>query len=204
MILIGLSVFGVPVVTLLASTGVVTVFVAFGTKDIMRNFFNALISILENNFAVGDTITLGASKGVVENITSSSVRVRDSDGRLHIVPFSEISRVINETKDFSYAYVNVSISNDSNVYKIALILKEVEDSLMKDIIFSSYIINNADISYNYNINTASVDIVCKIKTFPGKQGIIKTEFLKRVNESLLKISKKLTSNVNEITRYIIK
>lgn len=204
MIFISLTIFGVPVVTLLASTGFITVFVAFGTKDIMRNFFNALLTILENNFVIGDTITLGSSKGVVENITSSTVRIRDADGRLHIIPFSEISRIVNETKDFSYAYINISISNDSSIKKIEDILRKVEESIMKDIIFSSYILNRINVTYNYNINTASIEVVGKIKTFPGKQGAVKIEFSKRLNELVLKNSKKITSNVNEITMYILK
>ncbi len=66
--------------------------------------------LIEDQFAVGDTIQVQNATGEVERMTLRATVIRDFSGTLHIVPNGEIRRVANLTRDWSRAIVDVRIS----------------------------------------------------------------------------------------------
>src|SRR5512139_3011484 len=68
-VLMLLSEYGVNIAPLLASAGVVGLAVALGAQTLAKDLIGGLFVLVENQYAVGDTIRVGALSGQVERLT---------------------------------------------------------------------------------------------------------------------------------------
>jgi hypothetical protein len=92
-----LAAVGADITPLLAGAGIAGVAVGFGAQSIVKDFFAGFFILLENQFRVGDTITVGTVTGVVEEMTLRVTLVRDAHGTLHFLPNGSIANVANRT-----------------------------------------------------------------------------------------------------------
>jgi small-conductance mechanosensitive channel len=97
---------GVAVGPLIAGAGIAGVAVGFGAQSIVKDFFSGFFILLENQFDVGDTITVGGVTGIVERMTMRITVLRDSAGTAHFFPNSNISNVANKTHGWTRAMVD--------------------------------------------------------------------------------------------------
>jgi moderate conductance mechanosensitive channel len=109
-ILMILAALGLNTAPLLASAGILGIAIGFGAQTLVRDVISGLFILLEDQFAVGDTIQIGDATGDVERMTVRSTTLRGADGTLYIVPNGEIRRVANLTRDWGRAIVDVGIS----------------------------------------------------------------------------------------------
>jgi len=91
---------GVNVAPILAGAGIVGVAVGFGGQYLIRDIITGVFLIWENQFRVGDVVSIGDVSGVVESVTLRVTVLRDMDGTVHTIPNGEIKRTSNQTKDF--------------------------------------------------------------------------------------------------------
>ena len=73
--------FGVSITPLLGGAAVLGLAVAFGTQNLIKDFFSGFMLLLEDQYGVNDYVTIGALSGVVERITLRLTVLRDLDGR---------------------------------------------------------------------------------------------------------------------------
>jgi small conductance mechanosensitive channel len=109
---------------LLAGIGVVGLGLSLAAQNILRDFLNGLFIIIEDQFNVGDWVAIGSFSGTVESFTMRVTRLRAVDGRLIIIPNSNISEIVNSTKDFAVAVVEVGVSYSSDAKAVMGVLEE--------------------------------------------------------------------------------
>ncbi len=102
-----LAAVGADITPLLAGAGIAGVAVGFGAQSIVKDFFAGFFILLENQFRVGDTITVGAVTGLVEEMTLRVTLVRDAHGTLHFLPNGGIANVANRTHAWNRATLDV-------------------------------------------------------------------------------------------------
>lgn len=100
-LLLLLSEFGVNTTPLICSLSVVGLAVSIGSQDIVKDFINGIMSVVEGTMAVGDEVIIGKYKGVVESMSLRHVHIRHEMGALHTIPFSEVGTVSNISRDFA-------------------------------------------------------------------------------------------------------
>ena len=101
-IMLVLSELGIEIGPLLAAAGVVGLAVGFGAQTLVKDIITGLFIILEGQITIGDVVEVAGHSGRVEAITIRTVRLRDINGHLHVVPFSEVTTVKNITQDQDY------------------------------------------------------------------------------------------------------
>ncbi len=180
-----ISFFGISLPALLASTGILTVLVAFGMKDILQNLFNSIIFLLENSFALNDLIELNGKLGVVEEISMVYVKIRDSSGNLVMTPFKNISVIVNCTKDYSYASVEVGVAYGSDIDKVFETLKDIGKEMQSDPELKDLIISIIEIGGVIGLADSSVNVVCKIKTIAGSQFKVRAVLYKKIHQKFM-------------------
>lgn len=186
MIIITLSAIGLSITTLLASTGVITLVIAFGAKDVLQNLVNGMIFLMEDSFTLNDFISIGGNQGSVEDISMVYIKLRDIDGKLHMIPFRNIDVITNYTKLFSYAFIEIGISYDSDIDKATTVLQNIYNEISnipeyKEVILSPLIVNGV-----VALEDSSVKLRCKVQTIAGQHTKVKTLFLKRIIEEFKK------------------
>jgi small conductance mechanosensitive channel len=90
--------FGVNLASLLALAGIGGIAVGIGAQSLVRDILNGVFIWFENQFAVGDTVTLADKTGRVEEFNLRTTKLRGEDGELFIIPNSEIRIVKNNSK----------------------------------------------------------------------------------------------------------
>ncbi len=103
-----LSAVGIDVAPLIAGAGIAGVAVGFGAQSIVKDFFSGFFILLENHFDVGDTVTLNAVTGTVEEMTMRVTVLRDGAGALHYMPNGTIATTTNRTAGWLQASIDVS------------------------------------------------------------------------------------------------
>jgi small-conductance mechanosensitive channel len=103
-----LNAVGVSVAPLVAGAGIVGIAVGFGAQSIVKDFFSGFFILLENQFSVGDTVTVAGITGTVEQMTLRITVLRDGAGTAYFIPNSNISNVANKTHGYNRVTIDAS------------------------------------------------------------------------------------------------
>lgn len=82
----------------IAGLGVVGIAVGFGAQSLVRDYFNGALIVLENQYSIGDVVSIAGVTGTVEDLTLRRTTLRDPDGVVHTVPNGEIRVASNRTR----------------------------------------------------------------------------------------------------------
>ena len=104
---------------------VLGVAVAFGAQNLMRDYFTGFLILLENQFELGDLVTIAGVTGNVESVNMRVTVLRDLEGRVHFIPNGEIKAVTNRTYHWGRAVIEVPIGYNENVDRAIETLSEV-------------------------------------------------------------------------------
>jgi small-conductance mechanosensitive channel len=179
-VLMLLSEFGVNIAPLLASAGVVGLAVGLGAQTLAKDLIGGLFVLLENQYAVGDTIRVGTLSGQVERLTLRTTCVRDGTGQLHIIPNGEVRIVSNLTKEWSVALVDLRVAYEEDLDHVFHVLEESVEAFAQDPRFTSQLLEAPQVLGPTPLNDWAVNVRVMVKTEPGKQDVITRELQKRI------------------------
>jgi small-conductance mechanosensitive channel len=110
---------------LLASAGVAGVAIGLAAQTIVKDVLNGILILIEDQYNVGDVVTLAGMTGTVESMTLRKTTVRGFDGTLYIIPNSQVTNVANQTRGFSVSTLNVSVDFSANPDQVIPLLKKI-------------------------------------------------------------------------------
>ena len=119
-----LSMLGFNTGTLVASAGVLSLVVGLGAKELISDIIAGLFIIIEGEFRVGDIVTIGEFRGTVMEIGVRTTKLVDAVGNIKIINNSQITDVINMTRNYSTANCDVGIGYDEDLEKVEKILND--------------------------------------------------------------------------------
>jgi len=90
-----LTLFGVDIRPILAGAGVIGLAIGFGTQSLVKDFVSGIFVLVENQYGIGDKVTIGSAEGSVVRITMRSTVLKDEEGNLHYISNGSIQNVIN-------------------------------------------------------------------------------------------------------------
>lgn len=109
--LIALSALGVDVSSLLTIAGVSGVAIGFGCQTLIKDFISGMFLWGEGRINVGDIVTIAGQTGTVEEIALRTTTLRNNSGYVFTIPNGDIRTVINMSRDFRWAVVDLPISH---------------------------------------------------------------------------------------------
>jgi small-conductance mechanosensitive channel len=115
---------GFEIKPLLAGAGIAGVVIGFGSQSIVKDFFAGFFILLEDQYDVGDTITIGTVTGTVEQMTLRVTVVRDANGTAYFIPNSAIAQVANRTHGWARAAVDVTFQSRVRAGLVRSLLEE--------------------------------------------------------------------------------
>ena len=127
-----LAALGVDILPLLAGAGVVGVAIGFGSQTLVRDIVSGAFFLMDDAFRLGEYIEVGDAKGRVERINLRSVFLRHHRGALNILPYGEIKRLRNTSRDWSIHVMEFCLTYDTNMLQVKKILKQIGEELSAD------------------------------------------------------------------------
>lgn len=180
--LIVLSELGVDTAPLLAGAGVVGLAIGFGSQALVRDIITGLFMLIEDTISVGDVVSAGGHTGVVEDISIRTLRLRDVEGSVHTIPFGDVTSVINMTKDFSYALLDIGIAYREDTDHVSALIREVGEDLRNDPEHGPKLLEPIEIMGVNELADSAVVIRARLKTKPVLQWGVKREMLRRLKK----------------------
>jgi small conductance mechanosensitive channel len=120
---------GIDATPILAGAGIVGLTVGLGAQKIVADLLNGLFLLFEDQILQGDYIKIGDTEGLVEQMSLRLTRIRDRFGRLHIVRNGEIQNVINYSRGWTLAVVEMGVSYEDDLVKALRVIEEVTGKL---------------------------------------------------------------------------
>jgi small conductance mechanosensitive channel len=118
-ILMSLSELNVNLAPLLASAGIVGVALSFGAQSLVRDFLVGFFVILEDQYRVGDSVSItangGTFSGKIEDLTLRYTSVRGGDGTLYEVGNGNILFVANRSRGVGHITVDVRVQREGSL-----------------------------------------------------------------------------------------
>ncbi len=127
-----LGVLELPVSSLLATAGIGGLAIGFGAQNLVRDIITGFFILFEDQYSVGDYITIDKYSGIVEEIGLRITQIRDFNGDIHIVPNGQIVNVTNHSRGNMRVMFDVSIAYSEDVDRAVEIIQNYLDEYKKE------------------------------------------------------------------------
>lgn len=174
--------FGVDITPIIASVGIIGVAVGFGAQYLVKDVITGLFIIIENQYRIGDVVTIGGVSGVVESVNLRDTVLRDVNGIVHYVPHGSIDVVSNFTRKFSKFNFDVGISYNADINKAIEVINKVGKDLKEDPIWGEKLIEAPAFVRVADLANSSVNLRIGGMTKTLQQWAVEGEMKKRVKE----------------------
>jgi moderate conductance mechanosensitive channel len=169
-VLIGLGTVGIDIGPALAAAGIIGLAVSLGAQTLIKDVIGGMTILLEDEYRVGDSIEIGAVSGEVEHITLRRTDVRDTEGRLWILPNGDVRTVANATRDWARAMVELNLGFDADVNKAVAVLDEALVKMAADPRVMPCLLAAPEIFGWNEFSDWAVIVRLRAKVMAGKQG----------------------------------
>jgi small conductance mechanosensitive channel len=175
---------GVNLAPLIAGAGIAGLALGFGAQSLVKDVITGLFIIMEDQYGVGDVITLGESTGTVEDVTLRITRLRSVDGTVWFVPNGEIHRVGNASMEWSRALIDVLIPYDAEADKAAAAILDEANQLAEDAAWKDAILDPPEMWGVQAMDKDGVTLRLVVKTAPRQQFTVARELRTRITQRL--------------------
>jgi small conductance mechanosensitive channel len=126
-ILATLSILRLSPTSVLTIGAIVALVVGFAAQSVVKDYVAGFLILAEDQYAVGDQVTVNGIAGAVEALTLRITQIRTDTGTLVTLPNGTILMAENATRSWSRIDFRVAIALDSDVEKALGLLKRVLD-----------------------------------------------------------------------------
>ncbi len=179
-ILMMLDAAGMPIAPLLGGAGVVGLALAFAAQSLVKDYFVGFILLLENQFKIGDNVTINGMTGTVERITLRITVLRNLDGHVFYIPNGQITGVKNSTEGWARVVLDVGVAYGENIDRVIEVLMTLANEFTSDASYSDLILGEPEMFGVDALADSSVVVRLGLKVQPDKQWAIKRELLRRI------------------------
>jgi len=174
---------GVSVAPILGAAGVVGLAVGFGAQSLVKDYFTGFFLLLENQIRQGDVVKLGDHGGLVEEVTLRYVQLRDYDGNVHFVPNGTISTVVNMSRGYAQAVVDVGIAYREDVDRVMDVMRDVAAGLRGDPAHAARILDDLEVAGVERWDDSAVVIRARFRVAALEQWTVRREYLRRLKRA---------------------
>jgi small conductance mechanosensitive channel len=168
-LLITLGEVGIPVWSVVTFGGLTAIGITLAAQNFVRDFVNGFLVLIEDQYVVGDYITIDAQSGIVENLTLRIVQMRDMGGNLITIPHSSVTSVINHSRNWSRVDYRVSIDPSADASKAMNLVRRAIESIAHDEHWHGVVLEPLEWIGVESLSRDGVIIRASMKTAPLRQ-----------------------------------
>jgi small-conductance mechanosensitive channel len=182
--LVVLSSLGVSIAPLIAGAGVIGLAIGFGAQTLVRDIISGAFFLADDAFRLGEYIDVGVAKGMVERISVRSFRLRHHNGPINTIPFGEVQKVTNYSRDWVMMKLQMRVPSDTDLEKLRKVVKKVGQQMMEEPEFSANLLQPVKSQGVYRMDDDGAFVIrVKFMCKPGEQFVLRREVFRRVQEA---------------------
>jgi moderate conductance mechanosensitive channel len=166
---------GVPVTGLVAPATVLGVGLGFGAQRVVGDVLAGFFLITERQYGFGDVVSIQVvgggdpAEGTVEDVNLRITRLRSVNGEVVIVPNGQIVKVVNLSRDWARAVVDVPVPATTDVNRVQEVLREVGKRAFDDERLHRLLLDPPSVMGVESLALDEVNLRIMARTLPGKQ-----------------------------------
>ena len=199
-----LTLLGIPVGTLLASVGLVSLALGMGAQGLVRDLITGINILSEGEYNIGDTVKIGTYTGTVLSFTLRNTRLKTTNGAVIYIPNRNITIVENLTHGSHSGWsmnINLNLSVDNDLTTVNHAINTVNASLKDK--FKNQIKKGPQIIGIVNQTGSSIIYQIHFQVVANSQSQVKNAYLsayiKEFNQQNIKFSSLPTKQENTTT-----
>lgn len=176
---------GLDIAPLIASAGIAGLAIGLGAQSLIKDMVNGFLILFENQYAVGDFVTIGEASGTVEELNLRRTVLRSIGGAAIVVPNGQVMVVENLSKGWSRAIVDMNVSPEADDDQVMAILHEVFDNIQEDEELGPKIVEAPTILGLSTVGINQITYRVMVKTLPMEQWAMERALRRRLRDRLL-------------------
>lgn len=152
----------------------------FGAQDLVKDFLSGFFILMEDQFQIGDTVTIADTTGTVEDIQLRVTVLRDLEGNVHYVPNGAIIVTSNFTSKYAQPVIDIGIAYEADVDRALEVLGDELRLLAHDEAFSMLIRSDPEVLGVTELGDSSVVLRARLTTSADSRWTVRREALRRI------------------------
>ena len=182
-LMLALSQAGVDIAPLIAGASVFGLAIGFGAQKLVSDVVSGLFFLVDDAFRTGEFIDVGGTMGSVEKISVRSVQLRHHLGAVHTIPYGDISKVTNYSRDWVIMKLRFTVPFGTDPNKIKKIFKKIGQEMMEVPEFKEDFIEPFKSQGVLEFDDVGIVVRGKFMARPGRQFVLRKEIFNRVNKA---------------------
>ncbi|CAJ64168.1 MULTISPECIES: mechanosensitive ion channel family protein [Frankia] len=185
--------FGVPLTGFVAPATIVGVALGFGAQRVVQDILAGFFIIAERQYGFGDLVRLlvaggpaAGSTGTVEEVTLRITRIRTSSGEVVTTSNGQIVQVINLSRDWARAIVDVPIPATADLTTVSDLLNRVGAEAYADETLHALLLDAPTVMGVESMDLDEFKIRVVARTQPGRQFEVGRTLRARIGTALLR------------------
>jgi small conductance mechanosensitive channel len=183
-LLVTLSDLSVPIWSVVTFGGLTAIGITLAAQNFVRDFVNGFLVLYEDQYVIGDYITINAQSGIVEELTLRMVQIRDIAGNLITIPHSTATSVVNHSRNWSRVDYRVPIDPNADVAKAQTLIRTAIAELAREERWRGMVLDPVEWIGVDGLSRDGVVIRASMKTAPLRQFELRRAINERVYQRL--------------------
>ncbi len=179
-VLVALPEFGFDVTPFEAIAAIGSLALGFGAQSLVKDVINGFFIVLEDQYVVGDLIQLNGETGRVEHLTLRRTVVRNPAGAMVTVPNSLVGQVANLSRDWSQAFVDVTVPSDEAVGPALATLEKLSGDFRNDTTWSQAIVDGPRVLGVESLALDGTVLRLQVRTVLNRKDDVARELRRRI------------------------
>ena len=174
---------GVNVWPLITGLSVFGLAIGFGSQTLVKDVVSGLFFLVDDAFRMGEYIETSGAKGTVEKISVRSVTLRNARGPVATVPYGQMGKIQNFSRDYSIEKLAFRVAFDTDVELVRKLFKKIGQDIAADPELAPDLIETFKSQGIADVEDGTLVIRGKFVAKPGKQSMIRRSVLKAVHQA---------------------
>lgn len=175
--------FGLPAYSIITGLGIGGIAIGFGAQTLVRDVFSGVFFLLDDAFRVGEYVDIDGTVGTVDKISIRSLRLRHHLGALHVIPYGEIRKLTNNSRDWVIVKLQFTVPFDTDINKVRKLFKRVGQEMYEENpYYAENILEPFKLQGVSDVDDIGIVVRGKYMAKPGTQFLIRKEIYTRIQQ----------------------
>ena len=172
--------FGFDVTPFEAAAAVGSLAFGFGAQNLVKDLINGFFIVLEDQYVVGDLIQLNGETGRVEHLTLRRTVLRNVSGAIVTIPNSLVGQIENLSRDWSQAFVDVTVPSDEMVARAFATLEKIAGDFRNDADWSPALLDGPRVLGIESLSLDGTVLRLQVRTALNRKDDVARELRRRI------------------------
>jgi moderate conductance mechanosensitive channel len=179
-ILTALPEFGFNITPVEAAAGLASLAVGFGAQSLVKDLINGFFIVFEDQYVVGDLIQANNEIGRVEHLTLRRTVIRNPAGAMVTIPNSLIGQVANMSRDWSQAFIDVTVPSEEHVSRAIATLEKTAGDFRQDPDWSPVLVDGPRVLGVESLSLDGTILRLQVRTVLNRKDDVARELRRRI------------------------